>query len=68
MRTNGHPITRQPSNNTDHRRPTFVSFQSDQGDDTPVFDKGRDRGRARRENKAKHKRFDPREDRDDDWN
>ncbi len=66
MRTNGHPVTHQHTANTDHRRTEFVSFQSDQSDDTPMFDKGRDRGRARRENEKKHVRFDPRDG--DDWN
>lgn len=66
MRTYGHPITRQPAQNTDNRRAAFVSFQSDQSDETPVFDKGRDRGRARRDNEKKHVRFDPRDN--DDWN
>lgn len=66
MRTNGHPVAHQTAQNTDTRRTAFVSFQSDQGDETPVFDKGRDRGRARRDNEKKHVRFDPRDR--DDWN
>lgn len=66
MRTNGHPVTRQTAQNTDTRRTAFATFQSDQSDETPVFDKGRDRGRARRDNEKKHVRFDPRDR--DDWN
>lgn len=68
MRANGHPVTLQTTATTSHRRPAFVSFTSDPADETPMFEKDRDRGRARRDNRERdRKRFDPR-DRDDDWN
>lgn len=65
MRTNGHPVTLQNSQNSDTARTAFASFTSDQGDDIDVG-KDRERGRRRREEAKKHVRFDPRDD--DNWN